>query len=463
MPEDARRDVFQRGQEDLRAATEAVRPIADAVRTAGDEALRTFTKKFDHVDVAATRIPDSDLRAALDRIPAPLAQALEQARRNLERFHRAQRSDGIEVDVGRGIHAGRRVIPLARVGCYVPGGRAAYPSTVLHNTVPAKVAGVREIVVATPPPVSDVVLAACAVAGATEVHAVGGAQAIFALAYGTKSIRRVDKIVGPGNVYVAAAKALVAPLVATDAPAGPSEIFIVADETAPAAWVAWEILAQAEHDPLAAAVLASPSRPLIDRVRAAISAKVDETPRGGIIREALARRGAILACETLEEALAAAESYAPEHLALMVKNPRRALTKVTSYGSAFLGSTSPVAAGDYASGPNHVLPTSSLARGRAGLSVDDFVRKPTHQELTPQGLATLAPTIRTLAEAEGLHAHATSIAVRAEIDAPRSGGAAETRPSPRGRTPRRANPVSNRTRGSKEGRGSGGIRKHAGD
>jgi histidinol dehydrogenase len=412
MPPDARRAIFERGRSDLEAATKAILPIREAVRARGDEAVREFTEKFDRVPKGPLALEHADFSKALARIPKDLRAALEAAARRLEAFHRRQRPTDEEATFGPGIRAGRRVLPLRRVGCYVPGGRAAYPSTVLHTVIPARVAGVDEILVATPPPVADAVLAACAIAKVDRILLAGGAQAIFALAYGTETIPRVDKIVGPGNVYVAAAKALVAPDVATDAPAGPSEVFVVADRSAPPEVVAWELAAQAEHDPHAACVLATPDPRVGAETTLALSRILRELGRQAIVTEALARQGAILTTRTLDEALALAEEYAPEHLVLMVEDPRAALAKTTTYGSAFLGATSPVAAGDYATGPNHVLPTSGLARGRAGLSVDDFVRKPTHQKLTPAGLASIAKTVERLANAEGLDAHAASVQAR---------------------------------------------------
>lgn len=404
--------MFERGRDDLRKAAEAVLGIRDAVRTSGDAALRELTLRFDRQDIASVRVPPAQIDAAYARVPAELRAALEEAARNIRAFHEAQMPHAEETTVGPGVRAGRRVVPLAAVGCYAPGGLAAYPSTVLMTAVPAKVAGVIEVVLATPPPVADVTLAAAKIAGVDRVVQVGGAQAVFALAYGTESVPRCDKIVGPGNVYVAAAKALVAAEVATDAPAGPSEVFIVADGTTDAELAALDLVAQAEHDPNAACVLATPDHRFLDQVRRHVERILETTPRADLARQALAGRGALLLTPDLETACEAAEEYAPEHLVLAVQDPRTALQWVSNYGSAFLGPWSAIALGDYASGPNHVLPTAGLARGRAGLSVDDFVRKPTHQEVTREGVARLASTVETLAKAEGLHAHAESVAAR---------------------------------------------------
>jgi len=416
MPDDVRLAIVRRSAGDVAKALEAVAPLARDVRARGDEALRAITKRFDGVDLARFEVPRADVEAALARVDPAFGAALEAAARNIRVFHEAQRRPDLEVEVAPGVRAGRRYVPLAKVGCYAPGGRAAYPSTVLMTVLPAKVAGVGEIVLATPPradgAIPDATLAAAAVAGADRVFALGGAQAVFALAYGTASVPRVDKIVGPGNAYVAAAKALVAGEVAIDAPAGPSEVLVVADATADADAVAWDLLAQAEHDPAASAVLVATDAPLLARARTALERALATTPRAAIAREALAARGALLLARDLDEAVAFAEAFAPEHLSIQTAAPRAVLARLRTYGSAFLGPYSPVAFGDYASGPNHVLPTAGLARSFSGLSVDDFLRRPTHQEVDREGFRTLAPTVATLARAEGLHAHAASVEAR---------------------------------------------------
>ncbi|MEA3198684.1 MAG: histidinol dehydrogenase [Thermoplasmata archaeon] len=410
---DLRKKVLERGGPEPGIARD-VTAIRDAVLARGDDALRELTERFDGAKLGSLEVPRAEAEAALARLPRDVADALRAAHANIARFHQALLPGPVEIEVVPGLRAGRRPIPLARVGAYVPGGRATYPSTVLMTATPAKVAGVREVVVATPPgpdgKVPDATLAACAIAGVDRVYRVGGAQAIFALAFGTATIPRVDKIVGPGNAWVAAAKAAVAAHVAIDAPAGPSEVLVLADETADPALVAAEMLAQAEHDPRAAcvALVANPAE-----VEKAMEAQLANAPRRDVIEASLARAGAVLS-SSREDALAFADAYAPEHLVLLTRAPRDDLARLSSYGSAFLGPWSSVAFGDYASGPNHVLPTLGLARGYSGLSVDDFLRRPTHQEATAAAARLLSPLAETLATLEGLPAHAAAARLRRE-------------------------------------------------
>ena len=395
-----------------------VSAIEEAVRTRGDEALRELTLRFDKADLASFEVPPAEWSAAYARLPADLREALATAAANVERFHRACLPRPVEVEVVPGLMAGRRLVPLRRVGVYVPGGRAAYPSTVLMCAVPAKAAGVAEVVVTTPPgpdgKVPDATLAACAAAGVDRVFAVGGAQAVFALAHGTRTIPRVDKVVGPGNAWVAAAKARVAGLVAIDAPAGPSEVLVLCDDRSDPELAAREMLAQAEHDPAAACVCVATSPEAAERVRAEVEALLKEAPRGDVVRAALASRGAVLVARDEAQACAFSDRYAPEHLVILTRDPRATLARVSDYGSAFLGPWSSVALGDYCSGPNHVLPTMGLARSYSGLSVDDFLRRPTHQEATREGLQRLAPTAERLATLEGLPNHAAAVRARRE-------------------------------------------------
>lgn len=416
MPAATRAALMARSGGDVTKAIEAVAPLAHDVRSRGDAAVRDLTRRFDGATVDALEVLRSELAAARARVAPHVVRALEAAAVNIRRFHEAQRPRDLEVEVVPGVRAGRRYLPLDRVGAYVPGGRAAYPSTVLMTVVPAKAAGVGEVVLATPPGadgrVPDVTLAAADVAGADRVFRMGGAQAVFALAYGTASVPKVDKIVGPGNVYVTAAKVLVAGDVATDAPAGPSEALVVADATADARAVAWDLLAQAEHDPATSVVLVATDATLLAAVRREVEAGLRSTPRAALAREALASRGALVLAASLDDALAFADAWAPEHLSLAVADPRKALARVSRYGSAFLGTLSAIAFGDYASGTNHVLPTAGLARAFSGLSLDDFLRHPTHQEVTRDGFEALAEVTETLARAEGLHAHATSVETR---------------------------------------------------
>lgn len=406
--------VLHRGGHEEGIAAD-VRGIAEEVRRRGDDALRELTERYDGARLQSLEVPRETWSAAFARLDPGVRHALQEAHANIERFHRACMPTSIETEVTPGLRAGRRVVPYRRVGAYVPGGRAAYPSTVLMVTTPAKVAGVDEVIVVTPPgrdgKVPDATLAACAQAGVDRVFAVGGAQAVFALAYGTPSIPRADKIVGPGNAWVAAAKAHVAAHVAIDSPAGPSEVLVLADETADADLVAREMLAQAEHDPRAACVALVTDERVAKAVEARLAALLPGLPRADVVEASLASRGAVLVADT-ERALAFAERYAPEHLVVMTREPRDDLEKLRSYGSAFLGPWSSVALGDYCAGPNHVLPTAGLARSYSGLSVDDFLRRPTHQEATRGALEALAPIAETLAALEGLPNHAAALEAR---------------------------------------------------
>lgn len=395
-----------------------VSEIGEAVRTRGDAALLELTERFDHAKLVALEVPRERWKDAEARMPAAVLDALHAAHANIERFHRACLPIPMEIEVTRGLMAGRRNVPHHRVGVYVPGGRAAYPSTVLMTVGPAKVAGVREVIVCTPPGpdgnVSDATLAACSVAGADRVFAVGGAQAIFAMARGTQSIPRCHKIVGPGNAYVAAAKASVAAEVSIDAPAGPSEVLVVADETGDAALIAREMLAQAEHDPAAASVAITTTEAKAKLIRDRLESLAKDAPRGDIIRASLAARGAVLIASNEVQMLAFSDRYAPEHLVLLTREPRVTLSRLHDYGSAFLGPWASVALGDYASGPNHVLPTAGLARSYSPLGVEDFLRRPTHQAATREALTRLGPIVETLATLEGLPNHAAAVKARRE-------------------------------------------------
>lgn len=416
----ARAALLER-QSSFEPFVEAVRPIRDAVRERGDAALRDLTEKFDGARLDRLEAPLGEREAALARLPPDVREALLAARDRIRRFHEAQRRAPLDVEVAPGLRAGRRHVPLARAGAYVPGGRASYPSTVLMTVVPAKVAGVREVVVCTPPGpdgrIPEATLAACAAAGADRVFAVGGAQAIFAMAYGTESVPRCDKVVGPGNAYVAAAKSLVAGRVGIDSPAGPSEVLVLhtgGHDARTARFAAAELLAQAEHDPEAACVLVTTSAPFAAAVRAALAN--GPVGRGDVVEQALAKRGALVVAESEESAFAFCEAFAPEHVVLLTPDPRADLERLSDYGSAFLGPWSSVALGDYGSGPNHVLPTAGLARSHSGLSVDDFLRRPTHQEATRAGLLALAPATETLARLEGLTNHAEAVRLRRDSE-----------------------------------------------
>ena len=380
-----------------------VQAIVDAVRTGGDRALTRFAQEFDGLS-APLEVSRKEMRKEAARVPPDIRRALSEAARNIARVASRQIPRHFDLNVAPGVSIEQRVEPLARVGCYVPGGRFPLPSSLLMTAVPARVAGVREVYVCCPRP-EPAVMAAALEAGVTRLFRVGGAHAVAALAYGTKSIPRVDKIVGPGNRYVAAAKALVARHCAIDFYAGPTEIVIVAGAGNPA-WIAADLVAQAEHDPDARAVLITWSRRLAERVATAVTAR---SAGRAVVQKALTANGAVILARHADQAMALASRFAPEHLVL----DREALAKrpITA-GAVFIGPYTAQAAGDYATGSNHVLPTSGAARYRGGLSAADFVRVMSVQRVTRAGLARLAPTILPLARAEGLEAHAESIEVR---------------------------------------------------
>ncbi|MFN4133046.1 MAG: histidinol dehydrogenase, partial [Candidatus Hadarchaeales archaeon] len=345
-----------------------------------------------------------------------LIKALKKVARAIEKFHKKQLRREWLVQVAPGVKAGELVRPLKSVGLYVPGGRASYPSTLLMAAIPAKLAGVKKIIVCTPPrsdgKLLPAVLAAAEITGVKEIYKVGGAQAIAAMAYGTETVPKVEKIVGPGNVYVAAAKQVVAPDVEIDSIAGPSEVMILADDSANPKFIAADLVAQAEHDPEAAAVLVTSSEKLAREVREEARKMVRATPRWQIVLKSFTRYSRIIIVKDIEEGIWFANEYAPEHLELMVEDPREVLGKINNAGAIFLGDYSPVAAGDFAAGPNHILPTGGGARRVSGLSVLDFLKFPTVQEISKDGLRRLAKTIRVMAEAEDLPAHAKSVEVR---------------------------------------------------
>jgi histidinol dehydrogenase len=395
-----------------------VAEIVAAVRDRGDAALLDFTARFDGVTLSAGHLPvRAEEWAAAEQVVAPeTLRSLRYAAERIERFHRecAPRSWRMKDD--NGSRLGQEVRPLDRVAVYVPGGRAAYPSTVLMTVVPARVAGVGEIVLVSPPgpdgSVNPAVLAAARIAGVTEAYRIGGAQAVAALAYGTETIRRVDKIVGPGNIYVALAKARVFGDVGIDMLAGPSEVLVVADDGADADFVAADLLAQAEHDPIARAVLLTPSRALRDAVSSALARRLAALPRREIAGAALERHGALVLTASLEEAVDVANHLAPEHLELQVRDPESLLERVRHAGAVFLGRHTPEVVGDYVAGPNHVLPTGGTARFSSALSTEDFVTRLSVIEYSREGLAEAGPHVAELSRVEGLDGHGAAAAVR---------------------------------------------------
>ncbi|MFD2171967.1 histidinol dehydrogenase [Tumebacillus lipolyticus] len=405
-----------RQEEEQAAEREAVRAILADVQAAGDRALKRCTLQYDGVALDDLRIPDHAYERAYRQVTAEFLTALRQAHDNIRRFHQAQTRTSLLLPDREGNLLGQIVRPLRRVGIYVPGGRAAYPSSVLMNAVPAQVAGVREIVLVTPPDrageVDPHVLVTIRELGIAEAYRVGGAQAIGALAYGTETIRPVDKITGPGNLYVALAKQEVFGKVAIDMIAGPSEVMIVADDSADPDYVAADMLAQAEHDPRAAAICVTPSPALADRVARALAVQIERLPRKEIAAESLAARGAIVLTDDLEQAFALVDRMAPEHLELLVEDALSWAGRVENAGAIFVGPYSPEPVGDYFAGPNHTLPTAGTARFSSPLSVDDFIKKSSLICYGKESLLRNGHHVIALAEAEGLTAHAQAIRVR---------------------------------------------------
>jgi histidinol dehydrogenase len=409
--------LFERRPSDEADVQQATRALLDDVRARGDDALREMTAKFDRVQLDAIEIPKARWTQAVASLDPDVRSALERAARNIEAFHRAQIPAEVRLEVEPGVLLGRRFVPLGAVGVYAPGGRAAYPSSVLMGVVPARAAGVREIVVCSPPgesgEPSDVVMAAAAIGGATRLFAVGGAGAIGAMAFGTESVPPCAAIVGPGNRWVLEAKRQVAGEVIIDSPAGPSEVLVVADEAcADPGWLAAELICQAEHDPDAAVAFATTSPALLAQVRDALQQAVPETPRREVVETALSTMGALLLAADHDELIDFTERYAAEHLQLCTRDAHTDLARLTTAGTVFIGAPSSVAFGDYMTGANHVLPTAGTARSFSGLSTLNFLRSYTWQELTPEGAASLAEPVGTLADAEGLPAHAAAARLR---------------------------------------------------
>ncbi len=388
-----------------------VRPIMERVRDGGDDALRRFTEEFDGVEIDEIRVSDDRIEEARETCDEDVLSAVEEAASRIRDFHERQVRDDWSVSED-GVEVGRRFVPLASAGAYVPGGGAAYPSTALMTVVPARVAGVERVVACTPPPVPDATLAALDVAGADAVYRVGGAQAVAALGYGTETVDGCDAVVGPGNVYVTEAKRQVRDDDAAriEFPAGPSEILVVADGTADAGNVAADMVAQMEHDADASAVLTATDEGLAEEVADEVGRRTRESER----RETIEAARCDLLVGDLDDCVEFANEYAPEHLTIVTRDDDAVLGRIRNAGSVFLGTHTPVAAGDYATGTNHVLPTEGGARLHGGLSVDDFVRTTTYQRLDREGVGTLAETVTTLARAEGLVEHARSVEERLE-------------------------------------------------
>ena len=413
-PEDIlNRDI--QAEEDVSSAVDAV---LAAVKAKGDAALKAYTKQFNGVELEDLQVSEAELDAAWRGLDPEFIRTLELAAENIRRFHEHQVHKDFVLTDQPGILMGQRYTPIEKVGICVPSAPAAFPSTILMNVIPAKIAGVGEIVVVTPPDqngaISPEALAAAKIAGADKIFKIGGAQAVAALAYGTESVPRVDKVVGPGGIFVATAKRKVFGQVAIDMIAGPSEILVLADGKSDAAWVAADLLSQAEHDVLASPVLVTDSQELARAVQAEVERQLDLLPRREVARRAVDDNGKIIVTDDLEKAVEAANLIAPEHLELCVDDPFALLPRVKNAGSIFLGRSAPEALGDYFAGPNHTLPTSGTARFSSPLSVDDFVKKSSFLYYDQAALSPLAERIAEFARREGLEAHARSVLIRNE-------------------------------------------------
>jgi histidinol dehydrogenase len=424
-----RADEFQMNrdtQQTYDKEREIVANILERVRTYGDAQLRSFTRRFDGVDLTDFHVPEEQYDWAYQQVSDTFLDALRAAIANIRAFHERQMRTSWTFQQEDGTVLGQIIRPLKRVGVYVPGGRAAYPSSVLMNVIPAQVAGVPEIVLISPPgsdgTLNPGVLVAIRELGIREVYRVGGAQGVAALAYGTETIRPVDKIVGPGNLYVALAKQAVFGKVAIDMIAGPSEILVIADETADPDYIAADLLSQAEHDPLAASILVTPSRKLAEAVQDSVNRQLATLPRREIAAASVTNHGAILLVDSLDEAFAVANRIAPEHLELQVERAEAYVEKVENAGAIFIGPYSSEPVGDYFAGPNHVLPTNGTARFSSPLNVDDFLKKSSLIHYSKEALWRDGKRIIALAEAEGLEAHARAIRIRLEKEATGSGG-----------------------------------------
>lgn len=409
---DAYRALFDRSTSSDATIRARTFEIVERVRRDGDAALRAYAQEFDGVVLETLEVPRSTWKRSLETLDPALRRALERSAANIASVHEAFLPIARETTTADGVVIGRRPDPLDRVGVYAPGGRATYPSSLLMGAIPARVAGVREVLVCSPPGAdglpSPVLLAAAELAGVDRVFTIGGAGAIAAMAFGTDSVPRVDRVVGPGNAYVAEAKLQVAGSVAIDAPAGPSELLVIADETASPDVIAFEMIAQAEHDPLAAVVLVTSSEALADRVKAALDRLVPGVPRESIVRDALAARGGIVTVASFDDAVAFASQYAAEHVLIIGRDAERAAAVLRNSGTIFIGPSSSVSFGDYMTGANHVLPTGGLARGYSGLSTLDFFRWTTWQRVSEGAAASLASDVGIFADAEGLPGHAAA-------------------------------------------------------
>lgn len=419
--------IIKNGEEDVLNRKEIktdveniVKDIIEDVKTNGDSAVFRYCEKFDKAKLSSLEVSDEEIETAFAEVDEEYIAVLKEAKENIYNFHKHQVRNNFMINENNGVVLGQKIMPIERVGLYVPGGTASYPSSVLMNCIPAKIAGCPEIIMVSPPnaegKINSVILAAAKIAGVDKIYKTGGAQAIAALAYGTETIKKVDKIVGPGNAFVAEAKKQVYGLVNIDMIAGPSEILVIADETCNPRFVAADLLSQAEHDKMASAVLVTDSEILAEQVKNEIEIQLKELPREEIARTSIDNNGKIIIVNGISEAIDIANEIAPEHLELCVDNPFDYLNDIKNAGSIFLGKNSPEALGDYFAGPNHTLPTSGTSRFSSPLSVDDFIKKSSFIYYTSGALEKVNQKIKYFAEKEGLHAHGKSAAIRFEVN-----------------------------------------------
>ncbi|WP_294393002.1 histidinol dehydrogenase [uncultured Clostridium sp.] len=409
-------ELKERCEETKDEVVAGVKNILSKVKEEGDKALFDFTKSFDKVELTKLEVSAEEINQCFDKVEDNFIQALKEAKANIEAYHEKQKANGFMITKEKGVYLGQRVLPLERVGVYVPGGTAAYPSSVLMNVIPAKVAGVDEIIMVTPPDknggINPYIGVAAQIAGIGRIYKVGGAQAVAALAYGTETIPKVDKIVGPGNIFVATAKRLVFGQVDIDMIAGPSEILVIADEKSNPEYVAADLMSQAEHDKLASAILVTTSKDLYEKVEKELDRQAKTLEREEIIRTSLKDFGRAIICNSIEECIDISNYVAPEHLEIMTDEPMQYLGLVRNAGSVFLGRYCPEPIGDYFGGTNHVLPTSGTARFFSALSVDSFIKKSSFIYYSKEAIMENGEKIITMADKEGLTAHANSIKVR---------------------------------------------------
>lgn len=410
-------EIFSRF-EPTSSVTDIVSEIIDNVKKNGDTALFEYCRKFDRAEIESLVVSEEEIKEAFDSVAPEFIEILKEAAENIKTFHTLQKRDGFKLEKENGVIVGQKIIPVDRAGLYVPGGTAAYPSTVLMDAIPAKIAGVKEVCITTPPnsegKINPVILAAAKVAGVDKIYKVGGAQAIAALAFGTETINKADKIVGPGNAFVAEAKKQVYGKVSIDMIAGPSEILVLSDSKSNPKYIAADLLSQAEHDRMASAVLVTDSEEFANAVASEIENQLPQLLRAEIARASIDNNGKIIIADNLMQAVEIANEIAPEHMEVCVDNPFDYLESIRHAGSVFLGRNCPEAMGDYFAGPNHTLPTSGTAKFSSPLSVDDFIKKTQYIYYTKEALDEAAPKVSYFAQAEGLTAHAKSAVIRSE-------------------------------------------------